>query len=296
MLLTLMLFVSLLAIASLGWIQRVDFEIKREREEEMIHRGVQYSRAIKHFVKKFGRYPSRIEELENTNNIRFLRKRYKDPITGKGFKLLHLNDVQMSFSPGAASGMAPGSPGISAAGAQAGAPGALTMSANSATGPGPSSIPGNQQNGQTGATDNSGTDQSAQNGSGSSDNASGSSDNDQSDSNAKPIGNGPTFGGMPIVGVASTSKEKTIRVFNKKDHYNQWQFIYDPSTDRGGLLMTPNQPAIQGATSINQMNSPQNGNGQNQNSTFGPGGMNGPGGGMNGPGMSSPNQQQNQQQ
>jgi len=53
-----------------------------------------------------------------------------------------------------------------------------------------------------------------------------------------------TFGGGPMVGVASTSKEKSIRIFNKKDHYNQWQFIYDPSTDRGGLLTTPNQPAL----------------------------------------------------
>lgn len=293
MLLTLMLFVSLLAIASLGWIERVDFQVKRDREQELIHRGVQYSRAIKHFVKKFGRYPSRIEELENTNNIRFLRKRYKDPITGKDFKLLHMNDVQMSFNPAAASGMPPGSPGLSAAAAQAGAPGALSPNANGPSGPGPSSIPGNQQNGQATSDNSSNPDQNA---SGSADNSSGSSENDQSDSNPKPIGNGPTFGGMPIVGVASTSKEKTIRVFNKKEHYNQWQFIYDPSTDRGGLLMTPNQPAIQGATTLNQMNNPQNNNGQNPNSTFGPGGMNGPAS-VNGPGMGSPvNPQQPNQQ
>ena len=36
------------------------------------------------------------------------------------------------------------------------------------------------------------------------------------------------FGGGPIVGVASTSKAQTIREFNHKNHYNQWQFIYDP--------------------------------------------------------------------
>ena len=47
--------------------------------------------------------------------------------------------------------------------------------------------------------------------------------------------------------MASTSKDKTIREFNKKDHYNQWQFIYDPTSDRGGLLMTPNQPPLTGA-------------------------------------------------
>jgi len=48
-----------------------------------------------------------------------------------------------------------------------------------------------------------------------------------------------------MVGVASTSKDKSIRVFNKKEHYNEWQFIYDPSTDRGGILTTPNQPSLQ---------------------------------------------------
>jgi len=46
--------------------------------------------------------------------------------------------------------------------------------------------------------------------------------------------------------VASISKKQSIREFNKKNHYNDWQFIYDPSTDRGGLLSTPAQPALQG--------------------------------------------------
>jgi hypothetical protein len=68
-------------------------------------------------------------------------------------------------------------------------------------------------------------------------------------------------------------------VFNKKDHYNQWQFIYDPSTDRGGLLTTPNQPPLQGAVAPNQQ---QNGQlGQPGLSPQNPG-MN-PAGGMNPP-------------
>src|SRR6266849_8377721 len=96
-LITLMLFVALLTIGLLAMVQDIESRIKRDREEELIHRGVQYSRAVRHYFKKFGRYPNRIEELENTNNIRFLRKRYKDPITGKDFKPLHMTDVQMSF-------------------------------------------------------------------------------------------------------------------------------------------------------------------------------------------------------
>src|SRR6266852_3844799 len=116
-LLTLMLFVALLTIGLLAMVQDIESRIKRDREEELIHRGVQYSRAVRHYFKKFGRYPNRIEELENTNNYRSLRKRYKDPITGKDFKPLHMTDVQMSFAAGGAGGLPPGlGPNVAAAG------------------------------------------------------------------------------------------------------------------------------------------------------------------------------------
>src|SRR5579863_6837000 len=119
-LITLILFVALLAIAAVVMAPIIAFQVKRDREEELIHRGVQYSRAMKHFVKKFGRYPTSLEELENTNQVRFLRRRYKDPITGKDFKILHMGDVQMAFGAGIAGatpaagltpGGAPGAPG-----------------------------------------------------------------------------------------------------------------------------------------------------------------------------------------
>src|SRR5438270_1122926 len=82
-LLTLMLMTVALVIAAAAVLPSISFEIRRDREEELIHRGVQYSRAIRSYYKKFGRYPTRIEELESTNNLRFLRKRYKDPVTGQ---------------------------------------------------------------------------------------------------------------------------------------------------------------------------------------------------------------------
>src|ERR1700689_1832511 len=85
-LLTLLLIVALMAIVATGVLTEIKFEIQRDRELEMIHRGVQYSRAIRSYYKKFGRYPTKLEDLESTNNQRFLRKRYKDPITGKDFK------------------------------------------------------------------------------------------------------------------------------------------------------------------------------------------------------------------
>src|SRR5947207_3497089 len=96
-LLILLLAVALMSIGALKIVQVLKFQYQRDREEELIHRGVQYSRAVRRYFKKLGRYPTRIEDLENTNNIRFLRRRYKDPMnrdpeTGKesDFKLLHL--------------------------------------------------------------------------------------------------------------------------------------------------------------------------------------------------------------
>ncbi len=101
--LTLLLAMALLVIFAAAIVPSITFEIKRDREEEMIHRGVQYSRAIRAYYKKFGRYPTKVEDLENTSNNRFLRKRYKDPLNCKDskcqdFKLLHFGEVQMTLS------------------------------------------------------------------------------------------------------------------------------------------------------------------------------------------------------
>src|SRR6266576_405441 len=84
--LTLLLAMALMAIFAGVIASSISFDIKRDREEELIHRGVQYSRAIRAYYKKFGRYPTKIEDLENTSNLRFLRKRYKDPMNCKNTK------------------------------------------------------------------------------------------------------------------------------------------------------------------------------------------------------------------
>ena len=298
-LLTLLFFVAVLAVLAASMAPLITFQIKREREDEMIHRGVQYSRAVRRYFKKFGRYPTRIEDLESTNNMRFLRKRYKDPITGEDFKLLHYGDVKMFGNggiagaiPAGAAGQGPGAFGAQGGfgapggfGAQ-GNPGAGGFGPNRAGGAfsgfGPSTA-GNQSpsgtattnpgtntdasgtvnTGTTGAGSTAGSDatgspggSSATNNTSSNGSSSGNGSDSQNGTNASnssnPNGsNGPggqVFGGGPIVGVVSTSEKETIREFNKKHHYNDWQFIYDPNTDRGGLMNTPNQPPLQNTT------------------------------------------------
>jgi type II secretory pathway pseudopilin PulG len=251
-LITLMLLVTLLAIAAAAVAPHIAFQIRRDREEELIHRGVQYSRAIRRFVKKTGGYPVRLEQLENTNNIRFLRKRYKDPVTGQDFKILHLGDVRLTFGPGIA-GASPigganpalGALALGGAGTQA-LGGAVTQGLTGrASGP---ATPATQDNSGQG---NSGQDTSQPN--------SGTQSQTQPNRGIAAGGNdlpAKVFGGGPIVGVASTSKAATIREFNKKNHYDQWQFIYDPASDRGGLLSTPNQPPLQVAAPNQQNGQP----------------------------------------
>ena len=80
-----------------------------------------------------------------------------------------------------------------------------------------------------------------------------------------------TFGGGAIVGVASLSKDPTIRIYNKKKTYNEWQFIYNPIMDtfQNVLLRGPYQPTTIGGAQIgtpaSQMNGPQGAFGQQQN-------------------------------
>src|ERR1700731_5165429 len=62
---------------------KVAFELRRDQELETIHRGQQYVRAIRVYYSTLGSYPASLEQLEKTNNQRFLRQRYVDPLTGK---------------------------------------------------------------------------------------------------------------------------------------------------------------------------------------------------------------------
>jgi type II secretory pathway pseudopilin PulG len=253
MLITLMLALAVITIALLTVLPEISQQIRRDREEEMRHRGTAYMRAIQHFYKKFGRYPMRVEELENTNNLRFIRKRYKDPInrdaaTGqeKDFKLLHQTDVTLNNGPilgqipgqslpgqggfgGAQGGLGGLQGGLGGLGAQ---PGGLQQPGNSAAQTPASGDSGNPSSGSPSSGNSSDAEENS-NSPGS------SSSNSNSGSNSTSGFNGPTFGGGPILGVASMSKAKSIRVFYDKNHYNDWLFIYVPQADRGGLLTGP---------------------------------------------------------
>ena len=290
LLLAVLLMMAFMIIALTIAAPRIVQQIKRDREEEMIHRGTEYARAVKKFYKKFGRYPANLEQLDNTNQIRFLRKRYKDPLTKDGkWKLLSYMDIQTALNTNA-----PGTPaallGTQGQGSL-GQPNAVTSISSTGTASGPSAgnitststtgfdqgtpAPQQQQQQQLGLGGNtsSGFASNSPQGSGQqgnnpfantfslgSNSASNSGQQGSAASNQQggtggslfsSSGSNQTFGGGAIVGVASMSKDPTIRIYNKKKTYNEWQFIYNPMTDQPNVLLRgPYQPTIIGGAQI----------------------------------------------
>src|SRR5882724_9808998 len=99
MLLSVMLMVTVMLLVMTIEAPRIAQQIKREKEEELVHSGKEYAMAIKRFVHKTGRYPTSLEQLEDTNHIRFLRRRYKDPMTVEGeWRLIHQGEAQIKLT------------------------------------------------------------------------------------------------------------------------------------------------------------------------------------------------------
>ena len=247
-LISLMLFFSLLAIAALAVLPDVAFQIKRDREEELIHRGVAYSRGVRRFFRKFGRYPSKIEDLEDTNGLRFIRKRYKDPVTGRDFKVLRMGDPQvasMMLGQVVGQGLQGQLGGAGALGGQ-GALGAIQ--GRGGAGSNPTQLIGQQtvvtktdSSDATGGDSGNPPEGQAKDSPGTS-SSPGSAESSDTSSPSQPI----SGGGLPMMGVVSTSRAQTIREFTHKNHYKDWLFIFDPKSDRGGMLNTPVQPGLTG--------------------------------------------------
>jgi hypothetical protein len=74
---------SIIAISLYYSLPRVAFEAQRDKEQTLIDRGEQYKRAVQLYVRKNKRWPAKVEDLESSNGLRFLRRRYVDPMTGK---------------------------------------------------------------------------------------------------------------------------------------------------------------------------------------------------------------------
>jgi type II secretory pathway pseudopilin PulG len=101
--------VAVMAIMMAVAVQAVSFQMKREREAELIFRGQQYVEGIRLYRQKYGRYPMRMKELWEADP-RVLRQKWTDPITGsEEWGLVHLGEEgQQVGGPGGPA--APGQP------------------------------------------------------------------------------------------------------------------------------------------------------------------------------------------
>lgn len=202
MLLGLLLVATLMMIAAAAAAPSLALRLKRDREEELIHRGVQYSRAIRRFAKSTGRFPVTLEQLRGTGGVRYIRKLYKDPITGSDFQLLHQGDIT---PPANVSGNDPGQNGENENS------GTVTAA------------------GDPNSTDDQGSSSAANSKSGTNGDRPAVTQNDSR----------TNLTGQVIFGVASKSKALTVREFSHKNRYNQWLFFYDPTRDRGAEIKGP---------------------------------------------------------
>ncbi len=89
-LLIVLVFASVVAVMLFMQMPVLIFEAQRNKEQLLIDRGNEYKQGIRLYVRKLGHYPPSFDALENTNRVRFLRKRFKDPFTEKDdWRLIH---------------------------------------------------------------------------------------------------------------------------------------------------------------------------------------------------------------
>ena len=289
MLIAVIFLVALLTIALSVALPKMSKQIQRDRELETMNRGKQYARAVRMYYKKFGGYPPNVDVLvKPVNNIRFLRKKYADPTTGKeDWKPI---PVGMNKAPtvmgffgkplggtgGCAQNVMGGNPtsGGSTNNTGSSAFGSSTFGSSTSgtnTGSTDSSNTGSAGCGTLGLTQSAGTP-----------NSDGSTTTDPNAANASGTSSttgsttGSTFaqiGGGPIMGFSPNSPKKSMMVYKTKSHYNEWEFVYDPIAEQllaasgiggGGNTGLPGSSGI-GQNNNNNSNNSNNNNNSNTN-------------------------------
>lgn len=81
-LITILFLLAVAAVMLAKSLPRDAMRAERTREETLIYRGEEYARAVKLYFREHKRYPESLDDLEETDGVRFLRRRYRDPMTG----------------------------------------------------------------------------------------------------------------------------------------------------------------------------------------------------------------------
>jgi hypothetical protein len=218
--------------------------VRREREAELIFRGEQYARAIALFQRKYlNALPPDVDVLVKE---RFLRKKYKDPITRGDFQYLGPS------SPELAKAMSTLPQQVQGAQRGRGAGGRGGPTTTSQTGRAQSSF----QTGGTQSLQTGGTQSTFQTGRAQSSFQTGRA---QTSGSGQPamgsFGRGPITAagqaasaqaGGGLVAVASKSTETSMRLYNGKNKYNEWIFMALATTTAAGGIGGSQTPGGRG--------------------------------------------------
>src|SRR5712671_6217376 len=81
-LLVVIFLVTVLLISTMTVAPNIVTEGRREKEKDMIWRGKQYTRGVKLYYRKMGRFPTSLDDLTKPKlgSLRFMRQAYKDPM------------------------------------------------------------------------------------------------------------------------------------------------------------------------------------------------------------------------
>jgi hypothetical protein len=245
--------ITLLLLSTTAVVPNILTEGKREKEKEMIWRGKQYTRGVKLYYRKMGRFPTNLDDLTKPKlgSLRFMRQAYKDP--------MNKDDGSWRFIYVGPAGQLIGSlkpPQQNLALPQIGA--SIGTPASALNGPNAPAQPGGiGQQGPGGAQPGGGTSSTnAPGGTSAGTNAPGSTGTPVSADQGTPGANGqaipsgdtPTIIGGNIIGVGSKVNKSSIIVYDKAKNYRLFEFIWDPSKDNIGA----GQPGMQTGTGLGQ--------------------------------------------
>jgi hypothetical protein len=241
-LLVVIFLVTVLLISTMVVVPNILTEGRREKEKEMIWRGKQYTRGVKLYYRKMGRFPTSLDDLTKPKlgSLRFMRQAYKDP--------MNKVDGSWRFIYVGAAGQLIGSLKPPQQNLQLRQAGAVGTPASALNGPGAPAQPG--AIGQPGLGGilaggmTSGTTPPATTGTPKGTDQSDSSSNPQ----AIPTGDTPTIMGGNIIGVGSKVNKSSIIAYDKAKNYRLFEFIWDPSKDNIGA----GQPGMQTGTGLGQ--------------------------------------------
>jgi type II secretory pathway pseudopilin PulG len=282
-LLAVIFLMAILALWLAVALPKMSRSIQRDRDLETMHRGKQYIRAVQLYYRKFGAYPPSMDALVKTNDIRFLRKKYVDPTTGKDdwtpiqFGQNKVPTAMGFFGQPLSTGSTLAGIGPSGGNGLAGANGASTPGnffgsspgpgSNSSLSPTDNSQGSSQNNSQSDATNPSANGQNSPGSTAGSGGLNGGANGGFGGNPGTGAGlTGQTFGGAGIIGFSPGGSKQSILVYKKKDHYNEWEFTYDPIMDQkmmsGGNTGMIGQPAgAPGGVNIPGITSPGTGTG-----------------------------------